>query len=389
MLDKYKKMAFGCSRCGMCIVGEAGYVCPVQQHSGGFDQYVARGRNQIAKAILNGELEYSDELMESTFTCLGCDSCHEQCTRMDPLTGEQRIIHETKLTNALRVDLVKAGFGPPEALKSVDAGVQSSHNVFGEPAEKRAAWAEGLNLPRMGDTVYFAGCYASYRNTKIAKATVEILKAGGIDVAYLGADEWCCGVPQLADGNITLAEELVQHNVDALKAAGVKRVITSCAGCFHALKSEYPDIIGKLPFEVVHSSEVIAELIKDKKISLDTEIEKTVTYHDPCHLGRHEKVYDAPRDALKAIKGVMFVEMPRNRGNAWCCGGGSVVATAYQELSGEIADDRVDEAKATEATMIVSACPSCENGLTPGARKAKMEVVDLAIIVARAMGLNF
>jgi heterodisulfide reductase subunit D len=388
MLDKYKKMAFLCSRCGMCIVGEAGYVCPVQQHSGGFDQYVARGRNQIAKAILNGELEYSEELMESTFTCLGCNSCHEQCTRMDPLTGEKNVIEETKLTNALRVDLVKAGFGPPEALKAVDAGVQSSHNVFGEPAEKRAAWAEGLDLPKKGDTVYFAGCYASYRNQKIAKATVDVLKAGGIDMAYLGEEEWCCGVPQLADGNIALAEELVQHNVEALKAAGVKKVVTSCAGCFHALKSEYPEIIGNLPFEIVHSSEVIAELIESGKIRLDTEIAKTFTYHDPCHLGRHENVYEQPRKVLKAIKGATLVEMPRNKGNAWCCGGGSVVSTAFPDLSGEIAAGRVEEARGTAAEAIVSACPSCENGLTAAARKSKMEVHDLSVLVAKAMGMQ-
>lgn len=388
MLDKYKKMALLCSRCGMCIVGEAGYICPVQQHSGGFDQYVARGRNQIAKAILNGDLEYSDELMESTFTCLGCNSCHEQCTRMDPLTGEKKVIEETKLTNALRADLVKAGFGPPEALKAVDAGVQSSHNVFGEPAEKRAAWAEGLDLPQKGDTVYFAGCYASYRNQKIAKATVAVLRAGGIEPAYLGEEEWCCGVPQLADGNISLAEELVQHNLEALKAAGVKRVITSCAGCFHSLKTEYPEIIGGLPFEIVHSSEVIADLIESGKITLDTEIVKTLTYHDPCHLGRHESVYEQPRKILKAIKGVTLVEMPRNQANAWCCGGGSVVSTAFPDLSGEIAAGRVEEARSTAAEAIVSACPSCENGLTAAARKSKMEVYDLSVLVAKAMGIQ-
>jgi len=388
MLDKYKKMALLCSRCGMCIVGEAGYICPVQQHSGGFDQYVARGRNQIAKAILNGDLEYSDELMESTFTCLGCNSCHEQCTRMDPLTGEKKVIEETKLTNALRADLVKAGFGPPEALKAVDAGVQSSHNVFGEPAEKRAAWAEGLDLPQKGDTVYFAGCYASYRNQKIAKATVAVLRAGGIEPAYLGEEEWCCGVPQLADGNISLAEELVQHNLEALKAAGVKRVITSCAGCFHSLKTEYPEIIGGLPFEIVHSSEVIADLIESGKITLDTEIVKTLTYHDPCHLGRHESVYEQPRKILKAIKGVTLVEMPRNQANAWCCGGGSVVSTAFPDLSGEIAAGRVEEARSTDAEAIVSACPSCENGLTAAARKSKMEVYDLSVLAAKAMGIQ-
>ena len=292
------------------------------------------------------------------------------------------------LRHALRVDLVKAGFGPPEALKAVDAGVQSSHNVFGEPAEKRAAWAEGLNLPKKGDTVYFAGCYASYRNQKIAKATVDVLKAGGIDMAYLGEEEWCCGVPQLADGNIALAEELVQHNVEALKAAGVKKVVTSCAGCFHALKSEYPEIIGNLPFEIVHSSEVIAELIESGKIRLDTEIAKTFTYHDPCHLGRHENVYEQPRKVLKAIKGATLVEMPRNKGNAWCCGGGSVVSTAFPDLSGEIAAGRVEEARGTAAEAIVSACPSCENGLTAAARKSKMEVHDLSVLVAKAMGMQ-
>jgi len=388
MLDKYKKMVFACSRCGMCIVGEAGYVCPIQVHSGGFDQYVARGRNQIAKAILNGELGYSEELMESTFTCLGCDSCHAQCTKMDPLTGEKNIIHETKIMNALRVDLVKAGFGPPEALKHVDASVHLSHNVFGDSEEKRALWAEGLDLPKKGETVYFAGCYAAYRNQKIAKATVAVLNAGGIDLAFLGQDEWCCGVPQLADGNIALAEELIQHNVEALKAAGVKKVVASCAGCFHALKSEYPEIIGSLPFEIVHSSEVIAELIDSGKITLDTEIEKTFTYHDPCHLGRHEKVYEQPRKVLKAIKGATLVEMSRNKANAWCCGGGSVVATAFPDMAGEIAAGRVEEAKSTAAEAIVSACPSCENGLSAAARKSKMEVYDLAVLVATAMGIE-
>ncbi|MFZ7121185.1 MAG: (Fe-S)-binding protein [Eubacteriaceae bacterium] len=388
MLEKYKKMAFACSRCGMCIVGEAGYVCPVQQHTGGFDQYVARGRNQIAKAILNGDLEYSNELMESTFTCLGCNSCHVQCTRMDPLTGEKNIIEETKLTNALRVDLVKAGYGPPEPLKAVDASVKSAHNVFGLPEERRGKWAEGLNLPKSGDTVYFAGCYSSYRDTKTAKATVAILRAGGIEPAYLAEEEWCCGVPQLADGNVGLAEELIVHNMEALKAAGVKRVITSCAGCFHAIKSDYPEVIGNLPFEVVHSSEVIAELIDSGKIKLDKEVAKTFTYHDPCHLGRHEGVYEEPRKVLNSISGANLVEMPRNKENSWCCGGGSVVSTAFPELSSDIANGRVEEAKDTEAEAIVSTCPSCEKGLSAAARKSKMKVYDLSVIVADAMGLK-
>jgi heterodisulfide reductase subunit D len=387
MLEKYKANVNGCSRCGMCIVGEAGYVCPVQQHTGGFDQYVARGRNQIAKAILNGELEYTKELAENAYTCLGCNSCHAQCTRMDMMTGKPGFIDDTKIQSALRVDLCKAGY-EPESLQAVDKAIDAYGNPFGEDTAKRVTWAQGLNLPSTGETVYFAGCYASYRNTKIAKATVAVLQAGGIDIAYLGEQEWCCGVPQLADGNRELAEKMIAHNVEALKSAGVKRVITSCAGCFHALKSEYPEIIGELPFEVVHSSELIEELIESGKISLDKEIAKKVTYHDPCHLARHEKVYDAPRYVIKAIPGIELIEMPRIKENALCCGGGSVVSTAFPELTKDIAAERVNEAQATEAEIIISACPSCESHLTQGARKAKMKVYDLNVLVAEAMGLQ-
>jgi heterodisulfide reductase subunit D len=388
MLEKYKAMANGCTRCGMCIVGEAGYVCPVQQHTGGFDQYVARGRNQIAKAIIMNELNYSDELMESTFTCLGCNSCNAQCTKMDPKTGKPDLINESKMTQALRIDLVKAGYGPPDALKAIDGNMAKSYNPFGEPAEKRSAWAEGLNLQKQGDTVYFAGCYASYRNPKISKATVGILQEGGVDVAYLGANEWCCGVPQLWDGNQELAEKLIIHNVEALKASGAKTVVASCAGCYHTLKIEYPEIAGKLPFDVLHSSEVIDGLIKEGKVKMNKEVKGSFTYHDPCHLGRHEKMYDRPRDILSALQGATIVEMPRNKENAWCCGGGSVVAVAFPELAGNIADDRIDEAKATGADAVITSCPLCEDGLNASARKYKMKVYDLSEVVAQAIGLT-
>ncbi|KAF5042966.1 putative iron-sulfur-binding oxidoreductase FadF [anaerobic digester metagenome] len=387
MLEKYKYGVMDCGRCGKCIVGKGGYVCPVHQHMGGFEEYVARGRNGIARAILEGELELTQDLVDNAYTCLGCDSCYVACGKVNHKT-HQLSIHVTEINQALRADIVNAGL-EPESLKAVDAAIQSSHNPFGEDSAKRVSWAKELNLPTSGETVYFAGCYASYRNTNIAKATVASLKAGGIDVAYMGEDEWCCGVPQIADGNTALAEEMIMHNVEALKVAGVKRVITSCAGCYHALKTEYPKVIGKLPFEVVHSSEVFAQLIEEGKIKPEHEVASVVTYHDPCHLGRHEKVYDQPRAVLNAIPGTILIEMPRNKDFSWCCGGGSIISTVNPELTADIAADRVAEAKATKADTIVSTCPSCERILTTDARKDKIKVVDLSEMLAKSLGIKY
>lgn len=385
MLEKVKSDLLICGRCGKCIISEFGFVCPVHQHTGGFDESAARGRNSIARAVMEGRLELNQEIVDNTYTCMACKRCQVACGKLDK--NKELAIDECEITQALRNEIVKAGM-EPEPLKAIDKTIEESHNPFGLAPAKRASWADGLNLPTKGEVVYFAGCYAAYRKPKIAKATVAVLQAGGIDVAYLGEDEWCCGVPQLGDGNLELAEEIIMHNIKALKEAGCKKIITSCAGCFHALKSEYPEIAGEMPFEVLHSSEVIAELIRDGKIELTQEVPEKVTFHDPCHLGRHEHVYDAPREILDAIPGLEMTEMPYNKETAWCCGGGSIVSNVYPELTADISQDRVKEAQSTGAEMILSACPSCETNLGNAGRKSKMKVDDINVIVAKAMGLK-
>lgn len=386
MLEKVKNDFMACGRCGKCIVHEGGFVCPVQQHTAGFDETVARGRNAIARGIYEGDLELTDpEIVANAYTCLSCMACFVACGKKDHKGNPA--INEAAITQALRADIVKAGC-EPEVLKQIDETIEAVHNPFGLSTEKRADWAKDLDLPKTGEVAYFAGCYASYRNPKLAKATVGILRAGGIDVAYLGEDEWCCGVPQFGDGNLELAEQIILHNIEALKAAGVKKVITSCAGCFHALKSEYPEIAGDLPFEVVHSTEVFAELIAEGKLALTTEVPGKVTYHDPCHLGRHEGVYDAPRAILEAIPGLEFTEMKRTKQKSWCCGGGSIVSNVYPQLTADISRDRVLEAKDINAEMIISACPSCESILTTAGRREKIKVNDITMIVAKAAGIN-
>lgn len=385
MLEKVKNDILSCGRCGMCIINHKGPVCPIHQHTEGFDETVARGRNCIARALYEGQIELTQEIVDNCYTCLGCKNCQVACGKLD-LKTMQLAIDEEKIQNELRKEIYKAGM-QPEPLQAIDKAIEEKHNPFALAPSQRAVWADGLELPAKGETVYFAGCYAAYRNPKLAKATVQILRAGGIDAAYLGENEWCCGVPQLNDGNEELAEQIIVHNIEALKAAGCKKVITSCAGCFHALKSVYPEIAGEMSFEVVHTSEVIAELIKEGKLNFTTEIPCKVTYHDPCHLGRHEGVYDAPREILAAIPGVELVEMYRNKDRAWCCGGGSVVSNVYPQLTADISADRVAEAQGTGAEMIVSACPSCESLLSAAGRKAKIKTEDVNLLVAKAMGI--
>lgn len=353
-------------------------ICPPYEVRG-FESYTARGTIHIARALYEGRLKLSKRLAEHIYAkCLLCKNCQVHC-------GSE--VDIMSVMKALRQDIFRAGL-LPEALKERDASVRAKHNVFSESPAKQGSLIEDLNLPSKGKTLYFAGCYNTYRYPETSKATIAILKQAGMDVAYLGEDEWCCGLPEFHDGNIVLAEENAVHNVNAIKASGAELVITACPGCYTALKSEYPKIVGNLPYKVVHISEVITKLLDAGKIKLSKTINKKLTYHDPCHLGRYEGIYEQPRKPLRLIKGVELVEMRKNRKNAWCCGAGTEVFILDPDLTATIAQTRVKEAVETGTDTIITACPQCVNTLTPAAKRVKMEVVDLPIIVAKAMGLK-
>jgi len=353
-------------------------ICPPREVRG-FESYTGRGTIHIARAIYEGRLKPYERLAEHVYAkCLLCKNCQVHCP------NEVDII---SVTRGLRQDLVRAGL-LPNPLKERDSNVKEKHNVFGEAPANRASWARDLKLPNKGDILYYAGCYDAYRYPETARATVAILRKAGVNVAYLGENEWCCGLPEFADGNIVLAEENALHNVNAIKASSAKKVVTSCPGCYTALKSEYPEVVGKIPFEVVHVSEAIAELLDARKIKLNKVIKKKVTYHDPCHLGRYEEVYEEPRKVIRATPGVELVEMQRNRKHAWCCGAGTETYVMDSDLSTRIAKTRIEEAYETGAEAIVTACPQCLNVLTPAAKRAKMDIYNLPVIVAEAMGLK-
>jgi len=387
-LEKLREMAFVCNRCGACrekfsaemTKKPAFRVCPIREHDGGFEHQCARGKLTIAQAILEGKLDYSAELIDSLYTDPDCGLCTWVCDSLP-------LLDPVAVWRAMKRDIA-ASDRLPEPLREKDARVRATRNCFGAKAD-RARWAQGLGLPREGALLYFAGCYACYTQTEIARATVAILRHVGEAPAYLGELEWCCGVTQFDDGSVGLAEEMARHNIAAIEASGATRVLTSCAECFKTLKLEYPARLGDLPFEVVHTSEFFADRLREGALRPDAGIPGArVTFHDPCHLGRHAGVFEAPRSLLGAIPGLELVEMERHRDWAWCCGhGADMVSSMRPDLASRISADRMAEARMTGAEALVTACPRCVRGLSKA--DGAMQVRDLAVVLARSLGLSF
>ena len=341
-----------------------------------FEDYTARGRLYLCRLLYDGDLApTADNLQMVAYTCTACGFCDEVC----PLGPSEVFV-------GLREELVERGIAPPKGNKKVDENISTKHNAMGGLPEARAKWAQGLNLPKTGDTLFFAGCYASYRQPEISKAMVSSLKAAGVNVAHLGNDEWCCGLPPLWNGETAIGQETMKHNFEALKNSGAKTVMTACAECYRTLKLDYPVLFGELPFKVVHISEFLEQLIDKGKLKFN-KLEEKVTYHDPCFLGRHSKVYDAPRKVIRSIPGVKLVEMERNGQWAYCCGSGAgTVADAYPDFTMWTARQRIIEAQKA-ADTIVTACPRCVETLKSAAKEegSKMAIYDLAVFAAKAV----
>ncbi|MCP4625367.1 MAG: hypothetical protein GY850_17875, partial [bacterium] len=210
-----------------------------------------------------------------------------------------------------------------------------------------------------------------------------------IDVGVFGEKEICCGSPAIRIGDRQTFFDLVKRNIELFTASGVKKIITHCAGCHHVLKYDFPEVPGMPPieFEVVHVTQLLAQLIEEGKIKFTKEVPMTVTWHDPCHIGRHGGIYEEPRNILKAIPGLKVVEMERIKDQGWCCGAGAGVRLAYPEHAFEIASERIEEAKATGAQAIATCCPYCEQNLAEPLKRnnEKMKMYDLTDLMLMAL----
>jgi Fe-S oxidoreductase len=350
-LREVKKEMMTCTMCGFCKS-----VCPVFEDIG-WDPGVARGRVILAYGLMQKELPADPSVIEALYQCTTCKDCERRCP------SKVRVVD---VVERARRDLVNAGKIMPSHRKVVD-NILSFGNPYGDKRSVPEVFGQTPKKARIG---YFIGCTSAYRNPGAAKATISIMTKLGEDFTLL--NETCCGsVMERVGWSEEDVVKQMERNVQAIVDQGVEEVVCSCAGCYRMFKEEYPKHV-TVPFKVRHVSEYLA----DKDLKLKT-LQKKITYHDPCHLGRHSGVYKAPRAVLAKVPGAEFKEMPRNSAEARCCGGGGGVRSAYPELSEQIAGKRVTEANF--ADVLVTSCPFCVTNLKVGKdrTKAKVEIVDL------------
>jgi len=330
------------------------------------------------------------EFVRNLYECSTCGQCHVVCPAH---------IDTVNLWEDIRRLIVKADYGPLESQKALIKSVKSYDNPWQQPRAGRTKWArrakkENLirDLPReikktKGKVLLFLGCTAAYDiNVKqVAISTINILEALDVDYGCLGKDEKCCGSVMLRMGDPEF-ERLASENIKMFNELGIDVLISSCAGCFKTIKQDYPKV-GKMNFEVLHTVEFLRRLYEDKKLIFKNRVEKLVTYHDPCHLGRASGVYDDPRFIMEKIPGLELIEMPRNREYARCCGAGGGLKSGYPDIQNKMAQRRVQEAEETGAEELVSACPFCFQGLQVGINALQSPLImrDISFLVEASL----
>jgi len=378
-LESVAQSTYECLRCAFCFdlswLGPAN-MCPSYAW-GHFESYGARGRIAIARAILEGELEYDDDLIRRVFACTECRACAEHCFKY---------IDTVKVYAMMREDLAARGLLPPELAAAVD-GLAETHNLYGKPHEKRLSWLKDQSrVDKAAPVAFFVGCTPSYVRRTLARDTYSVLAGADVDFCVL-SDEWCCGHPFLAAGQRERAAQVMRHNVDRLVAMGVERVVFECPGCMRTFREDVSDVLGEpLPFETVHIVEELARQVQEGRLGFDVLRAGTVvTYHDPCTLGRGLGIYDAPRTVIEAMPGMRLAEMPRHGPDSYCCGAGAFVRYDYPDFADHTGKERFREVESTGAQIVLTACPECVTQLqyVRGKLESPVQVMDLVSLVKR------
>ena len=329
-----------CYQCGLCDT-----VCP-------WNRVRTFSMRKIVRQAVFGLTEVEREDM---WLCATCGKCPQLCPR-----GVKII----ECGVSLRRIATEYGIfpGSAEPVPTISASLNGEGNPLREKRKERADWAEGLPVKTFTEGMeflYFPGCYLCYdpRLKKVGRATATILNKAGIEFGILGEKENCCGESIRKTGDEQLFKRLARENIKTFIENGVKKILVSSPHCFHTFKNEYPEFM--VNFEVVHITQYILELIKEGKLEITRDYGKKVTYHDPCYLGRHNGIFDEPRDVLKRIPGLELIEMPESRDDSLCCGGGGGRIWMETPKGERFSDLRLEQAVKTGAEVLATSCPYC------------------------------
>ena len=334
-----------------------------------------KGKNPLMK-LLGAVLGYKEigrqemeEFVKNLYECSTCGQCQVVCPAN---------IDTINLWEDIRRLIVASGYGPLDSQKVLVKSVKAYDNPWQQPRAARTKWVrraqkdnEILAPPREikktgGKVLLFLGCTAVYDvNVKqIAVSTINILETLGIDYGCLGGEERCCGSVLMRMGDKEF-ERIASDNIKQINSLNIQTLVSSCSGCFKTIKEDYPKV-GKLNFEVLHTVEFLRRQVEEGHLFFQTPVEKRVTFHDPCHLGRASGVFEDPRVLMRAIPGLELIEMPRSREYSRCCGAGGGLKAGFPDIQNKMAQRRVQEAEASGAEELISACPFCYAGLQVG-----------------------
>jgi len=329
-----------CYQCGLCDT-----VCPWN-----------RVRNfSMRKIVRQAAFGLTAIESEDIWRCTTCGRCPQKCPRD---------VRQIESGVALRRIATEYGVFPAAVrpVRTVSASLIGEGNPLGEKRKNRADWAEGLSVQTFTegmDILYFPGCYPSYdpRLKKVARATAAILNAAGVEYGILGSKENCCGESIRKTGDEDLFKRLARENIKTFIDHGVRKILVSSPHCYHTFKNEYPEFMAH--FEVVHIAQYLFELLSEGKLGIKKDYAKKITYHDPCYLGRHNGVFDEPREVLKKIPGLELTEMHDSRADSLCCGGGGGRIWMETPKGERFSDLRLEQAIGVGAEALVTACPYC------------------------------
>lgn len=373
-----------CTECGRCqdacpawVTGKPltpkGVIIDLRDH---LLAYGSRNGNPMVGSVISEDVIWS---------CTTCGACHRECpVFIEPIP---------KIINMRRF-LVMEEARFPETMQAAMRGMETRGHPYQGAVPSRMDWAKGLDVPVMAEKgttefLYWVGCAAAFdaRTQKVARALVRVLRAAGVDFAILGEEERCTGDPARRIGHEFLFQMQAQANIQTLNGYGVKKIITACPHCFNTLQNEYGEFGGH--YEVIHHSVLIRDLLRQGRVNPRMPVDESIAYHDSCYLGRHNGIFEAPREILQILPGVHPREMERNRESGFCCGAGGGMMWFEERMGKRVNIERTEEALRVKPNVVGTACPFCltmfEDGIRAKDATGQLKALDLAELVVRAL----